>query len=163
MPNEQIDGVRRTHLFLMDTTARSLGLLVAPLTRERATTLRDGGDGWTVTEVLAHLRDFNGYFRGRAVLMLEQDNPTLPAYDHEAIAIASRYNEQDFATVYDALQRSRAETHALFAGLTPEQWERAGIHPERGHFTLTDALMQVGLHDVIHTEQILKILTQGGS
>src|SRR3954453_16951758 len=153
-------SVQNSHLFLMDLAARTLGHILAPITREQATTLRDGPDGWTVTEVLGHLRDFDGFFRGRVVLMLEEDYPHLPAYDHEAIAIERRYNEQDFTVVYDELLRSRAETHALFASLTQEQWERAGVHPESGHFTMTSAVMQVGIHESVHVEQILKILTQ---
>ncbi len=155
---EQLVSVRQAHLALMERTANTLDLFLAPLSRETATTLRDGGDGWTITEVLCHLRDFDGYFRGRALMMIEQETPQLPAYDHEAIAIAERYNEQDLRIVVANFLRSRVETHAFFSGLTDEQWERAGIHPERGHFTMTDAVLQVGLHDTIHLEQITKIL-----
>jgi hypothetical protein len=144
----------------MDVTVRTLGHTVALLKPEVTTTLHDGPDGWTITEVLGHLRDFDGYFRGRAQLILEQENPALPAYDHEALAIAFRYNEQDFRTVYAELLASREQTRALFAALSDEQWARAGVHPEYGHFTLTNAVMQVGLHDAIHIEQIGKILTQ---
>lgn len=157
---EQRTAVHQAHIFLMTLTARTLGHILAPVTREQATTLRDGPEGWTVTEVLGHLRDFDGYFRGRVVMMLEQDYPDLPAYDHEAIAIEHHYNEQDFAVIYDELLRSRAETRALFAALTPEQWDRAGVHPESGHFTMTNAVMQVGIHESVHIEQIAKILTQ---
>lgn len=159
---EALAAIRQPHLALMARTANTLDLLLAPLSRETATTLRDGGDGWTVTEVMGHLRDFDGYFRGRAIMMVEQDNPLLPAYDHEAIAIAARYNEQDLGAVRAEFLRSREQTHAFFAGLTEEQWGRVGVHPERGHFTVTDALLQVGLHDTIHLEQIAKILHPRG-
>ena len=158
--DDQLTGVRQAHLFLMDLTARTLGHLLAPVTPGVATTLRDGAGGWTVTEVLGHLRDFDGFFRGRAEMILAEEYPRLPAYDHEAIAIERRYNEQDFRAIYEELLRSRDRTRALFADLTPEQWARAGVHPERGHFTLTDAAMQIGLHDSLHIEQIGKILTQ---
>jgi len=76
---------------------------------------------------------------GGAIMMIEQDTPHLPAYDHEAIAVAARYNEQDFRTVVAEFLRSRRETHAFFSGLTDEQRERADLHPGRGHFTTTDA------------------------
>jgi len=49
-------------------------------------------------------------------------------------------------------------TIAFFASLTPEQWARDGVHPEREGFTMTDAVMQVGLHDLDHLEQITRIL-----
>jgi hypothetical protein len=34
------------------------------------------------------------------------------------------------------------------------------MHRERGRFTLNDALIQVGLHDVLHMEQIARIIAQ---
>jgi len=55
--------------------------------------------------------------------------------------------------------RSRGEVHAFFAGLTDEQRERAGIHPERGHFATTDTGLQVGHHHTIHLERIAKTLS----
>jgi hypothetical protein len=58
------------------------------------------------------------------------------------------------------LVESRARFVALFEDLTAEQWNRAGIHPERGHFTLLDALIQVGTHDVTHLEQITRIIAE---
>jgi len=86
--SDQLASVRRAHLALIERMANTLELFLAPLSRETATTLRDGGDGWTITEVLCHLRDFDNFFRRRAIMMVEQETPQLPAYDHEAIAIA---------------------------------------------------------------------------
>lgn len=160
---QQLVAVRRAHLYLMDLSLQAVGHMIAPLSGEQATTLRDGPDGWTITEVLGHLRDFDGFFRGRAIMMAEQDYPNLPAYDHEALAIERRYNEQDFRAVYEELVQSRAETRAFFAALSPEGWARAGVHPETGHFTMTNAVMQVGIHEVSHVDQIAKILAGGNS
>jgi hypothetical protein len=156
---DQITKVRQAHINMMETTARTLGHLLAPMSQEQATTLRDGPDGWTTVEVVCHLRDFDGFFRGRAEMILAEETPNLPAYDHEAIAIEREYNDEQLTNAYHALLESRAATKALFERLTPEQWERAGIHPESGYFTLTDAVRQVGMHDLTHIEQILKILT----
>jgi hypothetical protein len=156
---DQFTRIRQSHLNTMNLTARTLGHLLAPVSQEQATTLRDGPNGWTTVEVLCHLRDFDGFFRGRAEMMLAGGTPQLPAYDHEALAIERNYNAERLTDVYDALLRSREATHARFASLTPEQWELAGIHPETGYFTLTDAVRQVGTHDLTHIEQILKILT----
>jgi len=94
----------------------------------------------------------------RARMILEQEMPQLPAYDHDALAIERKYNEQDLQQVLAELAQSRAEFVAFFQQLTDEDWLRAGIHPEQGHFTLLDALLQVGSHDVNHLEQITRIL-----
>jgi len=94
-------------------------------------------------------------------MMQAQMQPQLPAYDHEAMAIDRAYQQEDLAEAYSALKASRGRFIAFFAGLTPEQWERAGVHPERDSFTMTDAAMQVGLHDLDHLEQITRVLAKG--
>ena len=156
--------IRQRHLQLMQTTLDILGNVLAPVSQAVATTLRDGRDGpqgWTIVEVVCHLRDFDGYFHQRAQMMLAQDYPKLPAYDHVALAVEHDYINQDVHAVYDELVELRHEFIAFFKSLSPEQWARVGIHPERGHFSLTDAVMQVGLHDTIHLEQITRILNGG--
>lgn len=155
--------VRTSHINLMAKTLDIINHLLHDVTQETATTnrdLNDGDKGWTTLEVLCHLRDFDGYFRGRAEMMATQVHPQLPAYDHEAIAIEGAYNRQGLATVLAALRTSRGQTVDFFQGLTDEQWQRTGIHPERDSFTMTDAVMQVGLHDVTHIEQMERILWQ---
>lgn len=155
-----IPRTRRRHVSTMGKTLHILGHLLKPLTHEQLTGLRDGGDGWTVLEVVGHLRDFDRIFHGRVVMMLEQDYPVLPAYDHEAMAIDYAYNQQNLVDFFRDLTVSRQQFIDLFKSLTDDQWERAGVHPERGHFTVLDAAIQVATHDIDHIEQITKILAQ---
>ena len=153
--------IRQRHISLMEQTLQTLGHVLRSVPQTTATTVRDAHDGpkgWTVLEVLCHLRDYDGIFRQRAELMVAEDYPHLPGYDHEALARERDYNRQDLRQVWAGLTQSRQATIQLFRGLTDAQWERAGIHPERGHFTLTDAVVQVGTHDCIHLEQITRIL-----
>jgi hypothetical protein len=159
MPTFSTVFVRR-YLNLMKNTVLTYSHLMHTLTGEEATTWRDGGDGWTPLEVLCHVADFDEFFYGRAVMMLEQDHPQLPAYDHEALAIERAYNQQNKDDVIQRLATSRARFIRLFENLSEEQWDRAGEHPERGHFTLFDALIQVGTHDVLHLEQLTRILRE---
>ena len=155
-----LSDIRKRHTALMLKTLDSLGHVLAQTTQHQATTLRDGDDGWTTLQVVCHLRDFDGFFRHRAELMLETDEPQLPAYDHEALAVERAYNQQELVHVYDELVASRRTTFKLFRRLSDMQWERTGIHPERGLFSMTDAVIQVGLHDIDHLEQITRILKQ---
>lgn len=155
-----IHKTRKRHIWMMGKTMDILGHVLKHVTQEQAQTLRDGIGGWTVLEVVGHLRDFDGFFHGRAQQMVAEENPQLPAYDHEKLALERNYNGQDLAYVYDELVQSRRRTIAFFEGLTDEQWECVGVHPERGYFTMTDAVIQVGMHDVDHLEQITRILEQ---
>ncbi|MEQ8675928.1 MAG: DinB family protein [Aggregatilineales bacterium] len=152
--------IRRIALNVMGKTVKTIDNILADVSQQTATTYRDGGDGWTVLETLCHVRDFDAFFYGRAVMMLEQLTPHLPAYDHDALAIERRYNEQNLKVVLEDLKASRERFITFFEGLSDEEWERDGIHPERGYFTMTDAAMQVATHDISHTEQITKILRE---
>lgn len=154
------EKTRGTFIWLMNKSVETLGNITKTITQEEATTWRDSGNGWTVVEVLCHLRDFDGFFRHRAEMMLAEDHPQLPAYDHEALAIEQRYNDQDLYTVYAELIDSRGKTSQFFESLTEDQWKRTGIHPERGHFTMIDALIQVGTHETNHIEQITRIIAE---
>ena len=152
--------VRRRELVQMRLSCEILGHILQGITREQAADLRDGAAGWSVVEVVCHLRDFDAVFLGRAKMMLAQDYPQLPAYDHEAMAVEGGYQQQDVMAAYEQLRNSRAGFIEFFKALSDAEWERGGLHPEKGGFTMTDALMQVGLHDLDHLEQITRILTQ---
>ncbi len=154
--------VRQRSIGLMQYTLHTLTHLMALVDDPTAVTLRDPNDGekgWTILEILCHLRDFDEIFHGRALLMRDQEHPQLLGYDHEALAHNRDYNSQNRTTVLADLQRNRAKFIAFFQDLSDEEWERGGVHPERDSFDLTDAVMQVGLHDAIHIEQITRILT----
>ena len=152
--------IRQRHIHLIETTLEIMDNILKNVSQERATTLRDGEDGWTVLEVVCHLRDFDRIFHERAVMIVSQEYPQLPAYDHEAMAIENNYNSQNLKVVYNELAESRERFVGFFEDLTEDQWERAGVHPERGHFTLLDAIMQVTTHDTNHIEQMTRILCQ---
>lgn len=156
-----VTRTRTNHIRLMRDTLAILAYILADVSQTTATTRRDPNDGdkgWTVTEVVCHLRDFDRIFLTRARRIAAEHEPALTGYDHERLAVEGRYNEQTLRTVLDDLHRSRAEFVTFFQELDADAWNRAGIHPERGRFTLDDALMQVGLHDALHLEQITRIL-----
>ncbi len=130
------------------------------LSAEDATTYRDGGDGWTVAEVMCHLRDFEGIFMERATLTVEQENPPLPFPNPDELAKANNYAAESLAAAY-AVWAQQRETHlAYYASLNDDAWARPAVHPKRGTFTLNDQLMLTARHDVLHLNQMMKILAQ---
>jgi len=155
-----LQQVRQRHIQQMTKTCLILGHVLKNLSEAQAHDLRDGPEGWSIIEVVCHLRDFDEIFYNRAQMMLTQDHPQLPAYDHEAMAIEKKYQDEELAYVYYDLKASRERFVSFFESLTDEQWEHTGIHPERESFTMTDAVMQVGLHDISHIEQITRILEE---
>jgi len=158
MGTTSLGQVRERHVGVMRLTCEIFSHILGGVSEEQAHDLRDGPDGWSIVEIVCHLRDFDQIFRSRAVMMLNTDHPRLPAYDHEGMAVERAYQQEQLSSACEQLKASRRETIAFFASLTPDQWERDGVHPERDSFTMTDAVMQVGLHDLDHLEQITRIL-----
>ena len=154
------EQARERQIAAMRLTCEILGHILRNVSAEEARVLRDGPDGWSIVEIVCHLRDFDEVFHSRACMMLDQAHPRLPAYDHEAMAIERAYQAESLAAAYDALRASRARFVAFFENLSPFQWARGGVHPERDRFSMTDALMQVSAHDLDHIEQITRVLAQ---
>ena len=153
--------VRQRQLAAIRLSCEILGHILEGVSDDQARALRDGPDGWSVIEIVCHLRDFDEIFHSRAVMMLQNDHPLLPAYDHEAMAIERAYQQDTLSDGFGALKLSRQRLIAFFKTLTQEQWSRGGVHPERDSFTMTDALMQVASHDLDHLEQITRVLSAG--
>lgn len=154
----ELPDIRRRHIVLARHSLALLDNILKNVSQEQASTIRDGGDGWTILEILGHLVDFDQIFRERAQRMLTEKYPDLHPEDHDELVIERQHNKRDLGELYNELVESRQLTIAFFEGLNETEWLRAGVHPERGHFTLTDAIIQVGLHEVTHTEQLTRLL-----
>lgn len=147
---DAINALRRTNVILND--------LVRGLSPYDAVNFRDGSDGWNVVEIICHLRDLEGVYQRREVQMLTEDHPPLEAFDVEAAVITNDYAHADWSEALGLWNQRRAAHLEFLAGLTPEQWERTGTHPAYGECTLLEAALRTALHDVNHTEQVLKAM-----
>jgi hypothetical protein len=126
--------------------------------QQAATTYRDGGTGWTVIEVVGHLRDFDEVFLMRARLMVEQERPELPFPDPDQTVLQRGYNGRQLTAVYEEWEQRRAELLGYLRQLSESDWDRVGLHPTRGDFALNTHLFLHVWHDTNHLEQIANIL-----
>ncbi len=46
----------------------------------------------------------------------------------------------------------------MLARLTPEEWQRHGIHAERGRLTVADLARHMAGHDANHISQVRRLL-----
>lgn len=145
----------------MRKNVQILGHVLQNVSQEQAASWRDGPDGWTVLEVVCHLRDFDEIFQERGHLMLNQEHPTFPVYDHLALVVERAYNEQDLRQVYHTLQESRERFIHFFTDLSHDQWQRTGQHTTQGLYTLEVLAAHTAWHDANHLEQITRILVEG--
>lgn len=152
--------VRKWQIDSMELSIRAVEALFKQADKQAIRTYRDNGTGWTALEVLGHLRDFEAVIFQRIRLMVEEENPALPFPDPDELARAHNYNNRDWTELMGEWQAERATHIAYLQAREESDWERPGQHPTRGAFTAHDQLFLTSLHDVIHIEQITRILDE---
>jgi len=127
-----------------------LALRVRPLPRK-----------WSVAEIIAHLAEDELASSWRYRQMIENSGCTLAAFDQDRW---SRLGDYAAWNPWVALQMFRLLREAnvrMLQRLTAEEWERFGIHAERGKTTVRDLAHHMTGHDRNHIEQIQSILQAG--
>ena len=121
---------------------------------------RDDGDGWTISEVLGHLGDFDTFFlkRARAIAAQESMPPRQPGGPDQMVKDAG-YADQDAHALLKRWQAART-AHIAFLRTVPEDSEIWAFPApfDAGSFSLDNHVMLAAYHDVDHLHQIVKII-----
>jgi hypothetical protein len=113
---------------------------------------------WAAKEVICHLRDIEETFRGRFELILGMEEPRFPSIDPDRWAVERQYLRNDAGQALNAFRRRREETIALLRTLTPQQWQRGGLHATRGRMGAGDLVTLLAWHDDNHLDQLKRAL-----
>jgi hypothetical protein len=120
--------------------------------------LRPAPGKWSVTEILAHLAEDELTSTWRYRQMLEYDGPELHGFDQEMWARVGDYASWNAHEALEMFRLLREANLRMFAQLTPEQWQRHGVHAERGKLTVQDLCRHMAAHDMNHIDQVRRIL-----
>lgn len=115
-------------------------------------------DKWSVVEIIAHLAEDELVTSWRYRQMLENDGVPMAGFDQDLWARAGHYGSwapQDALAMFRLLREANLR---LLDGLPPEDWQRHGIHAERGKITIQDLARHMAGHDRNHLAQVSKIL-----
>ena len=118
---------------------------------------RPSPDEWSILEVCCHLRDDAEIEGERVRRLTEEENPTLVPYDQEALARDRDYQGDDIRRVRTALRAFWGGLAYQLEGLTDEQWERGGVHPEIGGVTVRSRAERQVEHGQAHLAQLKAI------
>jgi len=153
--------LRNWQLDLLSKNLDSVHHIVESAAAESLTTYRDGGDGWTVTQVICHLRDYDAVFLERATLTMTQDKPPLPNPDPDEWAAERHYDQEMAVAAISAWRANRTKYLDYLKAIDDDApWEREAKHPRRGLMSFGDQLMLTTWHDANHLEQITRILKE---
>lgn len=152
---EGVDPVEVLRMDLQEVTA-----LVASVDEERFYQA-PGSKEWSPHQVLMHLADTEAVYSVHVRLILTEERPTLVGYDSDAwIARCGNLepNVQETLTRWQALRRSNLR---LYDSLNSMEWERIGLHTERGEETVRMIVTLLAGHARSHREQIRHTLDIG--
>ena len=113
-----------------------------------ATPYRDGG--WTAAQVIHHMADshMNAYIRTR--FALAEDNFTVKPYDEVRWSQFPDAQSTDVTGSLQILQGLHARWTTLLRTLTPAEFARPLLHPERGPMTIESLVSLYSWHGQHH-------------
>ncbi len=147
-PKDLIDALQATPTILEG--------LLRDVSQEQARAARGGDEGWSIVEVICHLRDAEGRAIERVEAMRDEDDPFLPGYDQELWARERDYAQADPREALAAFTRLRSEHMVTLAALTEPEWKRTGRHEEQGTITISSHTLHIVAHDAVHAAQIAR-------
>jgi uncharacterized protein (TIGR03083 family) len=117
---------------------------------------RTVADKWSVKEVLCHLDRIQEVFGQRVQAMLDEDNPTLAAYEpDDDPAFAARVQRPTTDTLADFRAR-REELVMRLEELRPADWHRPGRHPEYANYDVHFCVEYLAHHEGHHLYQMFQ-------
>jgi hypothetical protein len=111
-------------------------------------------DGWSPSEVAAHLADIEVGLAWRLRQTLAEDEPEIQPFDQDAWAAATHYPERDTEASLRAFAAVRAVNVEIMRRMTEAEWGRKFRHREFGHLPIRTLIEHIADHDLAHLRQI---------
>ncbi len=118
----------------------------------------EASDKWSVAEVIQHLADSETVWAYRLRKVLAEDKPVLSGYDQDLWARRFRYADVPVVEALSLFTYCRAANLRLLGHLSEEDYQRVGVHSERGQETVRHMVSLYAGHDLVHLRQIDRIL-----
>ena len=149
-----LDG--RDVLALLEAAPRRTAASVAGLSEDGARQ-PPGPGSWSVLQVLRHLADSEVVYGYRLRLVVAADRPEIAGYDQDRWAEALHTHRGTVAQAVADYADARRGTVAFLRALSGDQWERVGIHGERGPESVRQTAALLAAHDLGHERQIARV------
>ena len=143
-------------LALLSVFPAKLAAATASLTDEQLRRPEREGK-WSIVEVAKHLADAELVSSFRFRIVLAQDRPRITGFDQDAWASRLRYRAVDLGQTLELQRVVRQANVDLLRSLSPEQFQRIGIHEERGEESVERLMKLMAGHDLVHLRQIERI------
>jgi len=112
---------------------------------------------WSIRDVIQHLAQAEMSLGFRYRKVLAEDAPALPAIEQDRWVAALYPDEVSLEEALEEFTALRARNLRLLRRVDREQWQRYGMHTERGKETLEHMVRLYAAHDLYHLFQIDRI------
>lgn len=112
---------------------------------------------WSIRHVLQHLADSELVWGYRLRMVLAHDRPQLTGYDQDLWAERLRYHQADAVQAVRDFVSLRKGNLRLLAGASGDDFQRVGLHVERGEESVEHMMRLYAGHDLLHLRQIDRI------
>ncbi len=113
---------------------------------------------WSVNAILAHMAEDELVSSWRYRQMIEHDGATLLGFDQDLWARLGNYESWPATEALAMFRLLREANLRMFGTLTSEEWQRHGLHAERGRMTVEDLARHMAAHDLNHIIQVRRLL-----
>ncbi len=113
---------------------------------------------WSIAQIVAHFAEGEIIFATRIRTALATSGAPIPGYDQDRWAGVGRYQEIPLELSLDVFRAARRWNLNLLERLDDAEWERFGIHSERGRESVREMVRLFAGHDLNHLQQIERIL-----
>ena len=117
---------------------------------------------WSISQLVCHLSDAEVVFAFRLRMAVAQSGCPLQAMDEQKWAAGLGYQRADVRRKIQLFAAMRRDHLTLLRSLRRGDWERYGMHQERGKETIERMAQMYAGHDINHVRQIEQIRKQSG-
>jgi uncharacterized damage-inducible protein DinB len=107
-------------------------------------------DRFNLTEIVAHLADFDDIFLDRLRLAHEEPGATVVSYDPDTRADEKHYATRDIHHELDVFDNRRRDLIGFLKELTPDDWRKKFLHPDLGEVSIEQYTNIILAHDLSH-------------
>ena len=115
---------------------------------------------WSVRAILAHMAEDELVSSWRYRQMIERSGASLAGFDQDEWARLGDYESWTAREAFEMFRSLREANLRMFGRLTAEEWQRYGVHAERGRMTVAELARHMAAHDVNHIHQVRRLLEQ---
>jgi hypothetical protein len=145
----ETDALLRT----LGSAPQRLSKLTSNLSEGRLHTALTPGE-WSTTHLFAHIRSSDDVLAYRCYLILAHDHPRYHDLDERRWEDVVRYADLAFATSLQLFGLRRAELVQMLGRASASDWQRTGMHEQRGQQTLWTVASYLSQHEEEHIAQI---------